>query len=455
MQGVYVCAMGRAQGPQGVRIQITDQVHALRSRVQRAARLTAVGACLVLSSLGYSAASAAADPIRLAVIEAFSGPMANTGEAVWRNLLFAVEQVNARGGVKLADGQRRTLELQRFDSKGQVEEALAMLKAVGDKKISYVMQGNSSAVAAALIDAIDKHNQREPAHRLMFLNYAAVDPALTNEKCNFWHFRFDAHVDMRMHALTEAMKADSRVKKVYLIGQDYSFGHQVMRSAKQMIAAKRPDVQIVAEELHPIGRIRDFVPYVMKMQAMGADTVVTGNWGNDLTLLIKAAREAGAVLNFYTFYGNSLGAPTAIGEAGVGRVRAVSEWHPNAGGAAIDKVYASFKQRFPKPADDYFNYRNVVMIDMLARAMEQAGTVDPFATAKALSGMSFLAGSTAVTMRASDHQLQAPLYVQTMASVASGVIARDVEGSGYGFRTQMYLTPQQTSMSTSCQMKRP
>ncbi|MFX5785269.1 hypothetical protein ABTE36_22505, partial [Acinetobacter baumannii] len=70
-----------------------------------------------------------------------------------------------------------------------------------------------SAVAAALIDAVNKHNQREPDRRVLFLNYSAVDPTLTNEKCSFWHFRFDASADMRMQALTEAIKADPATKR--------------------------------------------------------------------------------------------------------------------------------------------------------------------------------------------------------------------------------------------------
>ena len=58
----------------------------------------------------------------------------------------------------------------------------------------------------------------------MFLNYGAVDPALTNEKCNFWHFRLDADVDMKMQALTNSIKNMADVKNIYLLNQDYSFG---------------------------------------------------------------------------------------------------------------------------------------------------------------------------------------------------------------------------------------
>jgi branched-chain amino acid transport system substrate-binding protein len=149
-------------------------------------------------------AQAQKGPIQLAMIEGMSGPFANTGEAVLRNLVWAVERVNARGGVATADGKRR-LVLNHYDSKGQNEEALTSLRAAIDAGAQYVFQGNSSANAAVLMDAVQKHNEREPNKRVLFLNYSAVDPALTQDKCNFWHFRFDAHADMRMTALMQVL----------------------------------------------------------------------------------------------------------------------------------------------------------------------------------------------------------------------------------------------------------
>jgi branched-chain amino acid transport system substrate-binding protein len=282
-----------------------------------------LGACGLALALCSTTAQAANAPVRIAMIEGLSGSFANAGEAVHRNLLLAVERVNARGGVQLPGGAR-PLELLRFDSKGSTDETLSMLKAALDKQVSVVMQGNSSAAAAVLIDALNKHNEREPTQRALFLNYSAVNPALTNQRCSFWHFRFDAHADMRLAALTDVLRDDAGVKKVYLIGQDYSFGQQVLREARASIAAKRPDIEIVGDELHPLGRVKDFLPYAAKIKASGAQAVLTGNWGNDLTLLIKAAREVGVDARFYTFYGNALGAPAAIGEAGVGRVLAVA-----------------------------------------------------------------------------------------------------------------------------------
>lgn len=393
-------------------------------------------------------------PVKLALVEGLSGAFANTGEAVYRNLVWAVERVNQRGGVRTPQGPRR-LVLERFDSKGQAEEALAALRSAIDGGAQVVLQGNSSAAAAALVDAINKHNEREPQRRVLFLNYSAVDPALTNEKCSFWHFRFDAHAEMRMAALMQVLKDDREVRSAYLIGQDYSFGQAVLREAKRQLGAQRPDVQLVGDELHPLGRIKDFLPYATKIKASGAQAVITGNWGNDLTLLVKAAREVGYEGKFYTFYGNALGAPAAIGEAGIGKVIAVADWLPNVPTAASETFYQSFRQRFPRPADDYVHLRMQLMVEALAQAIEKAGGSEPLAVAHALETVRVsLAGQTG-TMRAADHQFQQPLVVGMMDRVGAPGVTFDVEGSGYGFRVVKTLAPAQAEMPHACRMVRP
>jgi branched-chain amino acid transport system substrate-binding protein len=400
------------------------------------------------AACGTAVAQSAAPAVRIALIEGLSGPFANAGEAVFRNLLWASERVNT---------QRRgapRLEIVRFDSEGQTEKALSLLRSATDQGIGFIAQGNSSATAAALIEALDKHNAREPQRRALLLNYSAVDPILTNERCSPWHFRFDAHADMRLAALIEVLRADTSLKRVYLLGQDYSFGQHVLRQARALIAARRPDIEIVGDELHPLGRVKDFLPYASKIQASGAQAVVTGNWGNDLTLLVKSAREVGLAAKFFTFYGNALGAPAAIGEAGVGAVYAVAEWHPNLGGAASDAFYAAFRERFPAPRDDYVHYRMTTLIEMLAAAIERAGSVEALAVARALAGARHAGAVQAATMRAADHQLHQPLVVSVMERAGTPGVKHDVEGSGFGFRTVRRFEAGAVELPTSCKMAR-
>jgi len=414
-----------------------------------------IAAALGLSlSLLAQAQPAAQPPVRIALIESLSGAFANTGEAVFRNLVWATERVNARGGVRLADGAHN-LVIERYDNKGQNEEALAALRSAIDDGVTVIAQGNSSSIAAALIDAINKHNEREPGRRVLFLNYSAVDPILTNEKCSYWHFRFDAHADMRMAALMDVFKDDAAVKKVYLIGQDYSFGQAVLREGRKQIAAQRPDVQIVGDELHPIGRVKDFIPYAVKIKTSGAQAVLTGNWGNDLTLLIKAAKEVGYEGKFYTFYGNALGVPAALGDAGVGKVIAVADWFPNTPGAASGNFYQSFRQRFPKPQDDYVHMRMQLMIEALAQSLDKAGSSEAGALAAQMEKASVNFSGFKGSMRAADHQFQQPLAVAMMDKQGAPGVKFDVEGSGYGFQVIKTISAQRAEQPTSCKMVRP
>jgi len=409
--------------------------------------------CFSFSVYAHSAATQL-PPIQLALIEGMSGPFANTGEAVLRNLVWAVERVNARGGVSTLEGKRR-LVLNRYDSKGQSEEALTSLRSAIDSGAQFVLQGNSSANAAALIDAIQKHNEREPSRRVLFLNYAAVDPSLTQEKCNFWHFRFDAHADMRMSALMQVLKQDAKLKLVYLIGQDYSFGQSVLREARLQIEKLRPDIHIAGEELHPMGRVKDFLPYAAKIKASGAQAVITGNWGNDLSFLVKTAKDVGYEGKFYTFYGNALGAPAAMGEAGVGKVLAVAEWMPNVPGDESAKFYQSFKQRFAKPSEDYLHLRMQLMVEALAQSIEKAGQSEPLAVALQLENAEVSMAGQRSKMRAVDHQFQQPMVVGMMAKQGGPDVPFDVEGSGYGFKVIRQFKTPELELPSVCKMNRP
>ena len=418
------------------------------------ARLWLVGILCLSFSVNAQTPLIQLPPVQLALIEGMSGPFANTGEAVLRNLVWAVERVNARGGVATQEGKRR-LVLNRYDSKGQSEEALTSLRSAIDSGAQFVLQGNSSANAAVLVDAIQKHNEREPQKRVLFLNYAAVDPALTQEKCNFWHFRFDAHADMRMAALMQVLKQDTKLKSVYLIGQDYSFGQSVLREAKLQLEKLRPDIQIAGDELHPMGRVKDFLPYAAKIRASGAQAVITGNWGNDLSFLVKAAKDVGYEGKFYTFYGNALGAPAAMGDAGVGKVLAVAEWMPNVPGAESVKFYQSFKQRFVKPSEDYLHLRMQLMVEALVQSIEKAGQTDPLAVALQLENAEVSMAGQRGKMRAMDHQFQQPMVVAMMAKQGGPDVPFDVEGSGYGFKIIRQFKAQELELPSVCKMNRP
>lgn len=417
--------------------------------MQPVIRAAAFAAAAALLSFG-----AQAQTVKVAYIDPLSGPFAQTGEQGLAEFRFAVQQVNKSG--KLG---KVKLEVVPFDNKVSPQESLNQLKRVIDQGIRYITQGNSSAVAGALIEAVNRHNERNPGKEILYLNYAAVDPAYTNEKCSFWHFRFDANSDMKMEALTTWMAKRKNIKKVYLLNQDYSFGHAVRKAAREMLNRKRPDIEIVGDDLHPLGKVTDFAPYVAKMKAAGADSVITGNWGQDMSLLVKAGRDAGLDVDWYTYYAGGLGTPTAMGEAAAGKVKIIAEYHSNVENNKAAKWDAAYRKQAPKGNPDFYFLRGKIMWDMFAKAIVRAKSVEPKAVALALEGMRHDGELGEVEMRKSDHQLIQPLYVLTLVkSAARGGPKNakiDMEGSGLAPVTDARLEASSSAQPTSCQMKRP
>ncbi len=419
------------------------------SRRRRTPGSLLIALAVVAAALGANAAApapaAAQETVKIAYIDPLSGGAASAGLLGQKHFSYFVDKINAAGGV---NGQK--LEVVAFDNKLSPQESLIILKKVIDERIRYVAQGNGSLVAHALIDAVAKHNERNPGQEVLYLNYAAVDPALTNEKCSFWHFRFDADADMKMEALTNYMARQTNIKKVYLINQDYSFGKAVAAAARTMLRKKRPDVEIVGDELHPLQKVTDFSPYVAKIKASGADSVITGNWSNDMVLLVKAGKDAGLKVDWYTYYANSLGTPTAIGKDGVGHVKVVAEWEKNVL-PEPDPDQVAYEKRFTGKEDDFRYWRLKTMFEMLTAAMKKAGSNDPVKVARALEGMKHQTALGEVEMRADNHQLLQPLFIFTM----SDKVKYDVEHTGLGFVTNGKVDAKDTALPTVCKMERP
>ncbi|MFZ6644744.1 branched-chain amino acid ABC transporter substrate-binding protein [Undibacterium sp. TJN25] len=409
-------------------------------------RLKKISTVLSFTALGL-AGQAQAETVKIAFIDALSGAFAPPGQTALKNFQMVADLANQQ---KWAGNN--TIEVVGFDGKGSPQDSATQLKNAIDQGYRYVTQGGGSGVAFALIEGINKYNERNPGKELVFLDFAALDPDLTNARCSFWHFRFEPNSDMRMEALTSFMAKDQGIKKVYIIGQNYALGHQVSRAAKDYLKRKRPDIQIVGDDLHPIATVKDFSPYVAKIKAAGADSVITGNWGNDLALLIKAAKDADLKANFYTYTAYTTGVPTAMGAAGVDRVKNVSNWNINNETYAGHEIAEAFKKKYN---EDYWLMSSHSVIAMLSKAIKDTGSTDPVKTAFAMEGMKVKSLNGEVEMRKSDHQAQQPIYITTWTKTNGKDVKYDQENTGYGWKTTQKIDAFVASQPTSCQMKRP
>jgi branched-chain amino acid transport system substrate-binding protein len=385
--------------------------------------------------------------VKIAFIDVLSGPFAAAGKSSLDQLRAVVTARNAK-----AKPSEPQFEVVAFDGKGSPQESALMLKSASDQGIRYVTQGGGSGVAFALTEAITKIADREPNKAMVYLNYSAMDPGLTNDRCNFWHFRFYPSSEMKIEALTTYMKTRPDIKNVYLLNQDYTHGQQVSKASKAYLARKRPDIQIVGDNFVPIAQVRDFAPYIAKIKASGADTVITSNWGTDLTLLLKAAKDYGLNINFFTMNANNPGVPAQMGSWGENKVSVIWNWGHNAPTPELEKIYIAYQKQ---SNEDFIFAAHYNIVHMLTAAMDKAKSTEPKAVAYALEGMKFKSPVGEVEMRKTDHQLLAPLFMGMWAKQGSKGVKYDAEKTGYGFRSEVVWDAYVSAQPTSCQMKRP
>ncbi|OKO81268.1 branched-chain amino acid ABC transporter substrate-binding protein [Bradyrhizobium sp. NAS80.1] len=401
---------------------------------------------VIAPMLGHAAS--AEDTVKIGYIDPLSGGGASVGEGGLKTFQYLADELNAKGGIL---GHK--VEIVPLDNKTNPQESLVQAQKAIDAGVHYITQGNGSSVGAALSDFVTKNNTRNPGKEVLYFNYAAVDPSMTNEKCSYWHFRWDASSDIKMEALTSYMKDTPSIKKVYLINQDYSFGQSVRTDARKMLGAKRPDIQIVGDELHPLLKVTDFSPYIAKIKASGADSVVTGNWGQDIALLLKAAADAGLKVNWYTYYAGGAGGPTAIKQTGLDhQVFQITEGFANSGNqAAMD-----FEKGFRAKVNMSLWYpRAVNEMRMFKAAAEKANSIDPVKVAAALEDLKFevLDGGQGF-MRKDDHQFFQPIYISSFGKLAANE-PFDEENTGWGWHLVSKVDTPQAMVSTTCKMVRP
>ena len=420
----------------------------------RFARTAIALAAAALSVAAFSARGE--DTVKLGLIEPFSGPIAAVGRDTLEIFEFFAGEVNARGGVLGG----RHIEIVPLDNAMNAEKTTQQLRKAIDDGLRFVSQGVGSNHALNIIKFLDRHNRRNPEQAILFLNHSAVTTAFTNELCSFWHFRFDANVDMKVAALATQIGRDPSVSKLYMLNQNYAYGQSFQAAAQRMLAERAPQVELVGDELIvPFGKVLDFTPYVAKIKAAGADTVLTGNWGPDLVRFVKAAAEANLDAPFYTIYG---GLPSSV--AGIGgkdglavRLKQITEMHEN------DALYDS------QPADTLATYdrwraqsgksvyadRMVWVMEFFAAALDKAGSDDPVQVALALEGMTRDGPAGPVAMRAADHQIVFPMVISSMSQDIPRPMIYDGDDYGVAFATDGWVQATDVEQPTTCEMKRP
>ena len=403
----------------------------------------ALPASLLLTAAAYGA------PVKIGMVETLSGPQASAGQAYRAGVRYAVDRFNATGG-----WNGEPVQLVEYDNQGGPAGASEKLKAAIADGVQIVVQGSSSAIGGQITEDVRKHNLRNPGKEVVYINVGAEALELTGDKCNFYHFRFAGNAQIRAKALVQAMKeAHALGTKVYAINQNYSWGQDMEQAIVDNAGAG--GYTVVEKTLHDVNKIQDFAPYVSKISASGAETVMTGNWSNDLLLMMKAAKASGLKARFGTVYLDQPGNVSNAGELAIGNYVAHA-FNAEAAGEAGERFVADYTAKIGH-APVFVEPQTVFGLEMVTDALKRTkpvnGALDVNAFAKALESGKLKTPMGEMTMRAADHQVQMPLVV----SVVSKDAKYKADGTDMGFKPVKVFSAEAVSVpaQASCKMQRP
>jgi branched-chain amino acid transport system substrate-binding protein len=390
-----------------------------------------------------------AEPVKIALIESLSGGQAVTGKLFQSAVKYGLAKVEAEKA--WPDG----IKLLEYDNQGGPSEAADKLKAAINDGAQIIIQGASSAIGGQITADVQKHNARNPGKEIMWINVGAEAMEFTGPKCHFYHFRWNGNAEIRLKAMLIAMKdANALGSKVYIIGQNYSWGHDVQKLTRDY--AKEYGYTIVGDVIHDVNKIQDFAPYVAKIKEAGPDTVVTGNWSNDLLLLMKAAGDSGLKARFLAYWIDQPGNIANAGDTALGHYTQ-STFFPDANGdktAAFAEDFKAKTGQYPLNVQGHVTHAMWGVGEALKALKAKPGDkLSVKALASAMENVTVDTSMGPIKMRAADHQALVPLAIAVVSKDAKF----KADNTDKGFKTIKLLTGEQASspVQPSCKMDRP
>jgi branched-chain amino acid transport system substrate-binding protein len=405
--------------------------------------------CAAALALAPRATPAAGTPVKIAIVETLSGPQASTGLLYRTAVHYQVDKINAAGGW---NGQ--PVQVVDYDSQGGPVGASDKVRAAIADGAQIVIQGSSSAIGGQITEDIRKHNLRNPGKEVIYLNVGAEALELTGEKCHFYHFRFCGNAQIRVKSLVTVMKGTGELgTRVYSMNQNYSWGQDMERTIVE--SAPAFGYQVVEKTLHDVNKIQDFAPYVAKIKATNADTVLTGNWSNDLLLLMKSTSYGGLKVRFGTVFLDQPGNLANAGDTALGHY-VVHMYNIEAAGEEGARFAEDYKAKTGH-IPSYVEPSTVIGMQLVGEALKATKPVDGKLNVTELArNLEKAKVKTALgehSLRAGDHQVIAPFVVSKVTADAK----YKMDGTAMGFKPVRVVSAEDASapVQASCKMQRP
>ncbi|MRR15742.1 MAG: branched-chain amino acid ABC transporter substrate-binding protein [Deltaproteobacteria bacterium] len=352
------------------------------------------------------------DVIKIAYVNAFSGPGAINGQIHILPVMFAVHDINKRGGIWV-DGKKKLITVIKADHMSKPDQCKKICERMVLQEKVHILMGTSGSHLMKII------NEVANKYKIIAVNDGTLADDLM-DATNFGRYSFMPSISTEQVGRGLAYyygQIRKKEKKFYILCQDYSFGHEIADGFKKGLKEYFPEGQIVGEDYHKLF-LTDYAPYLTKIKASGAEVIYTGDWPPDTGNLLKQARQLGITLPFANVFMNE---PNELHEVGVEGTKGLvnldqQETAPSFKDPARVKLHRAWHDSWKKWKTAPFNSRlfeqgtsNMGAYTMytywLLSVIERAKSTDPDKIAKVWEGDTYrMANGKIIKMRACDHK---------------------------------------------------
>jgi branched-chain amino acid transport system substrate-binding protein len=339
-------------------------------------------------------------PIKIGIIDTYSGPPTTYTYDVRDAFKLAIDEVNAKGGVV-----GRKIEFTTRDDKFKVDLALSMAKELVMMEKVDILMGTINSAASLAVSEYCK------TEKVPFLVTFSKSEKITGEKGHRYVFEVSENTVMIGKAAAAGL-AKKPFIKYWIAGDDYEYGHALADGVWSNLKKLKPRVELIGQSWWKVGE-PELTPYLTAITAAKPDAVIFATGGASMVNAMKAAKATGFAdrIPMFIHTATELSTLAPLGLDAPEKVIGTSNYYfyypDTPKNRAFVKAFKNAYGREPKVGALY----GYLAAHFITQALQKAGKMDREKFINALEGMKIDSPVGQVEMRAYDHQAMLPMFM--------------------------------------------
>jgi len=339
-------------------------------------------------------------PIKIGIIDTYSGPATTYTYDVRDAFKMAIDEVNAKGGVL-----KRKIEFTTRDDKFKVDICLSMAKELIMMEKVDILMGTINSAATLAVSEYCK------TEKIPFIVTFSKSEKITGEKGHRYVFSVSENTAMIGKAAAVGL-AKRPYMKYWIVGDDYEYGHALGDGVWGNLKKLKPKVELMGQSWWKVGE-PELTPYLTAITAAKPDAVIFATGGASMVNAMKAAKATGFAekIPMFIHTATELSTLAPLGLDAPEKVIGTSNYHFYYPDSPKNKAFAkAFKDAYgrePKVGALY----GYLAAQFISKALEKAGKMDREKFIDALSGLKVDSPIGEIEMRTFDHQAMLPMYM--------------------------------------------